>query len=222
MTETPKRFSEELAEVKDGVIRLAALASEAIEAGTAAFLDADLGAVERVVSGDQALDELMRSIESRTYQLLARQQPTPADLRMLVTILRVVHELERTGDLMVNVAKATRRLYPFVLEPRIRGILDRMREQAGVQLRLAVDTFADGDLARAAALPDMDDVIDDLQKDLFRVVFASSAQDEGAIQRAVQVALVGRYYERIGDHAANIAERVEFLVTGVLPDAAVG
>ena len=137
---------------------------------------------------------------------------------MLVTILRVVHELERTGDLMVNVAKATRRLYPYTLEPRVRGILDRMREQAGVQLRLAVDTFADRDLARAAALPDMDDVIDDLQKDLFRAIFEARHGDEAAIQRAVQLALVGRYYERIGDHAANIAERVNFLVTGALPD----
>jgi phosphate transport system protein len=209
--------SDDLAAVQADVIRLGGLASEAIEAGTAAFLDADLPAVERVIAGDRALDDLMRAIEARTYLLLAARPTGEHELRLLVTIPRVVHELERAGDLMVNVAKATRRLYPYVLEPRIRGIVDRMREQAGVQLRLAVDTFADGDLARAAALPDMDDVIDDLQKDLFRVIFASSVADEGAVQRAVQIALVGRYYERIGDHAANIAERVEFLVTGTLP-----
>jgi phosphate transport system protein len=214
-------MSDDLAAVKADVIRLGGLASEAIEAGTAAFLDADLAAVERVIAGDRALDDLMHAIEARTYLLLASRPARSAEpeLRLLVTIPRVVHELERAGDLMVNVAKATRRLYPYVLEPRVRGIVDRMREQAGVQLRLAVDTFADGDLARAAALPDMDDVIDDLQKDLFRYIFASSVADEGAVQRAVQIALVGRYYERVGDHAANIAERVEFLVTGTLPDA---
>jgi phosphate transport system protein len=210
-------MSDDLAAVQADVIRLGGLASEAIEAGTAAFLDADLAAVERVIAGDRALDDLMHAIEARTYLLLAAGPSDEHELRMFVTIPRVVHELERAGDLMVNVAKATRRLYPYALEPRIRGIVDRMREQAGVQLRLAVDTFADGDLARAAALPDMDDVIDDLQKDLFRVIFASSVDDERAIQRAVQIALVGRYYERIGDHAANIAERVEFLVTGTLP-----
>jgi phosphate transport system protein len=220
MTETRRQFHDELTELKDDVIRLGGLACEAVEIGTSAFLDADLAAVEQAIVGDREIDALMHSIEARTYLLLARQQPMAVDLRMLITILRVVHELERTGDLMVNVAKATRRLYPYVLEPRIRGILDRMREQAGVQLRLAVDTFADGDLARAAALPDMDDVMDDLQKDLFRVIFASSADDEGAIQRAVQIALVGRYFERIGDHAANVAERVEFLVTGALPHSA--
>src|SRR5205823_3056524 len=111
---------------------------------------------------------------------------------------------------MVNVAKATRRLYPQELEPKVRGIIDRMRAQAGVQLRLAMEAFADGDTTRAAALADMDDVMDDLQKELFRAIFASHATDDAAIQRAVQIALVGRYFERIGDHAANVADKVGF------------
>lgn len=214
MTETRKQFHEELNEVRDDVVRLGALATEAIEAGTAALLDADLAAVEKVISNDKLLDDLADSIEERTYLLMARQQPMAVDLRTLVTILRVIHEMERIGDLMKNVAKAARRLYPIELEPRVRGILDRMREQAGAQMRLAVETFADGDTARAAALPDMDDVMDDLQKDLFRAIFSSPAADEASLQRAVQVSLVGRYFERIGDHAANIAERVDFMVTG--------
>src|SRR2546423_5215317 len=123
------------------------------------------------LSGDRDLDELTHSIEDRTYLLLARQQPMAVDLRTLVTVLRVIHELERVGDLMVNVAKATRRLYPHALEPKVRGIIDRMREQAGVQVRLAVDTFAARDPGRASALADMDDVMDDLQKELFRAIF---------------------------------------------------
>jgi phosphate transport system protein len=214
MTETRRQFHEELDELRSDVIRLAALAGEAIEGGGRAFLAADLGAVERIVADDKNMDDLMHSIEERTYLLLARQQPMAVDLRVLVTILRVIHEIERTGDLMVNIAKATRRLYPQELEPRVRGIIDRMREQAGVQLRLAVEAFADRDTGRAAALPDMDDVMDELQKDLFRAIFAGHATDEAAIQRAVQIALVGRYFERIGDHAANVADRVEFMVTG--------
>lgn len=214
MTETRKQFHEELAELRDDVVRLGALATEAIEAGSAAFLDADLTAVEGVVAADRVIDELADSIEERTYLLMARQQPMAVDLRMLVTVLRVIHEVERAGDLMKNVAKAARRLYPFDLDPRVRGIIDRMREQAGTQLRLAVETFADRDLGRAAALPDMDDVMDELQKELYRVIFARGADDERSLQRAVQVALVGRYFERIGDHAANIAERVAFMVTG--------
>ncbi|HZT67588.1 MAG TPA: phosphate signaling complex protein PhoU [Acidimicrobiales bacterium] len=214
MAETRKIFHEELQDINTDVIRLGALAGEAIEAGTAALLDSDLAAVERVAASDKTLDDLTHSIEQRTCLLLAQQQPMAVDLRTLLTVLRTIHELERIGDLMVKVAKAARRLYPRSLEPRVRGLLDRMREQAGAQLRLAVDAFADRDVAKAAALVDMDDVMDDLQKDLFQAIFAARDTDEVALQRAVQVALVGRFFERIGDHAANIADRVDFMVTG--------
>ena len=218
MPEIRTEFHEALKEIGDDVVRLGALASEAIQAGTDAFLDADLAAAERIVGDDHVLDDLMHSIETRTYLLLARQQPMAMDLRMLVTVLRVIHELERTGDLMVNVAKAARRLYPYELDPRMRGMIDRMREQAVSQLRVAVEAFAQRDPARAAALSDMDDAMDDLQKDLFRVIFASRVEDEAGLQRAVQIALVGRYYERIADHAVNTGERVAFMVTGEFLD----
>jgi phosphate transport system protein len=218
--ETRKAFHDELRELSDDVVQLGALASESIQAGTDAFLDADLTAAEALIAKDLEMDDLMHSIESRTYLLLARQQPMAVDLRMLVTILRVIHELERAGDLMVNVVKATRRLYPYELEPKIRGLIHRMREQATAQIRVAVEAFAQKDPARAAALADMDDVMDDLQKDLFRAIFASQVDDEAGLQRAVQIALVGRYFERIADHAVNTGERVAFMVTGEFIDAA--
>jgi phosphate transport system protein len=132
----------------------------------------------------------------------------------------VIHELERSGDLMVNVAKSTRRLYPHSLDPKIRGILDQMGEQAANQTRLALDAFADADPSAAAALSDMDDVMDDLTKSLFRAILGShttSELDEATLQQAVQVALIGRHYERIADHAVTIAQRVRFMVTGIHP-----
>jgi phosphate transport system protein len=218
VTETRKAFHEELDELHHDVVRLGALACESIQAGTDAFLDADLAAVEKVISDDRPIDDLMHSIETRTYYLLAKQQPMAVDLRTLVTVLRVIHEIERTGDLMVNVAKAARRLYPYELDPKVRGIIDRMREQAAVQLKLAISAFGDRDPARASALADMDDVMDELQKELFRVIFASQVEDEADIQRAVQIALVGRYFERIADHAVNAGERVAFMVTGHFPE----
>jgi phosphate transport system protein len=196
---------------------LAALASEAIQAGTGAILDFDLTAVELVVRGDLVLDDLAHSIEERAYSLIGLQQPVAIDLRTLVTVLRVIHELERIGDLMINVAKAARRLYPQALEPKVRGLIDRMRQQATDQLRLAAESFEQRDPAMAAALRDMDDVMDDLQKELFRTIFRMHAADEATVQRAVQIALVGRYFERIADHAVNVGERVEFMVTGHFP-----
>ncbi|MBI2169312.1 MAG: phosphate signaling complex protein PhoU [Actinobacteria bacterium] len=212
--ETRRAFHEELDDLCADLARLGALATEAVEAGTAALLNADLEAAERVVAGDAALDELTHSIEERSLQLLARQQPMAVDLRVLVTLLRAIHELERVGDLMVRVAKAARRLYPAQLDPKIRGLIDRMREQAGAQLRLAIETFAARDPARAAALVDMDDVMDELQRDLFSAIFATGTTDEAGLRLAVQTALVGRYFERIGDHALNVADRVGFMVTG--------
>ena len=214
MTETRRAFHEELDELRSEVVWLAAMASEAIQAGTSALLEFDLAAVERVITDDLRMDDLMHSIEDRSYLLMARQQPMAVDLRTLVTIMRVIHELERVGDLMINVAKAARRLYPTPLEPSVRGLIARMRDQATAQLQLAIESFAERDPLRAAALGDMDDVMDDLQKELFRTIFACHDADEAAIQRAVQMALVGRYFERIADHAVNVGERVEFMVTG--------
>lgn len=214
MTETRRVFHEELDAIRTDVIRLGALAGEAVEAATNAFLASDLTAVEKVVAHDNVLDDLTHDLEQRICLLLAQQQPMAADLRMLVTVLRVIHELERIGDLMAKVAKAARRLYPHELEPRLRGLIDRMRDQAAAQLRLAIEAFADRDVARAAALADMDDVMDELQKELFQSIFALQSPDDSTIQLAVQMALVGRYYERAGDHAANVADRVQFMVTG--------
>ena len=200
--------------MKQDTVRLAAMAVEEIAAGTQALLDADLAAAERVVVSDQEMDELTHAIEEQAYVVLARQGPLASELRTVIAILRVIHEIERCGDLIVNVAKATRRLYPHGLDPKVRGLLERMGAQAGDQLRLAINAFADADVEEAAALEDMDDVMDDLQKTLFRTIFAAGAADEAALQRAVQVALVGRYYERIADHAVNVSEKVRFMVTG--------
>jgi phosphate transport system protein len=213
-------FQEALDELRSDVIRLAALVTEAIGAGTHALLDADLALVDHVIADDRQINGLNHHIELGAYRLLAMQQPTAGDLRAVLAVLRILHEIQLSADLMVTVAKAARRLYPQELPPRVRGILERMGDQAQVQMRAAVDAFADGDLALAAALPDMDDVMDDLQKDLFRAILTTDKPDkpdEGILQRAVQMALVGRYYERVADHAVQIGRWVAFMVTGELP-----
>jgi phosphate transport system protein len=115
---------------------------------------------------------------------------------------------------MIKIAKAARRLYPRPLELEFRSIIERMGRQAMDQLSLATEAFSERDVARAKSLADMDDVMDDLQRELFRSIFATGAQDDEQLQRAVQVALVGRFYERMADHAVNFGERVEFMVTG--------
>jgi phosphate transport system protein len=215
--EVRKSFDEHMTDIKSDVIRLAAMAEEMVGMATEALLDKELLLVERVVEDNRRMAELNHDVELRTYELFARQQPMAIDLRTLLTVLRTLHELELTGNLTVSVAKAARRIYPSDLPPKIRGLLERMGAQARVQLRTAVDAFADCDGALALALPDMDDVSDDLQKELFRAIFGTINPDEAGLQQAVQIALVGRYYERVADHAVQIGRWVNFMITGELP-----
>jgi phosphate transport system protein len=215
--EVRKSFDEHMTDIRSDVIRLAAIAGEMVGIATEALLDKELLLVERVVEDNRRLEELNHDIEQRTYEIFATQQPMAIDLRTLLTVLRTLHELDLTGNLAVSVAKAARRIYPGELPPKVRGLLERMGAQATVQLRVAVDAFADGDETLALALPDMDDVIDDLHKELFRAIFSTITPDEAGLQQAVQIALVGRYYERVADHAVQIGRWVNFMVTGELP-----
>ena len=217
MPETRRSYHEQLEEIRGDVVKLAAKTCEQIGAATQAMLDADLPLVDRIYVEHDEIAARVADVEQRVYQLFALQQPMASDLRELLAVLRILHEIELTAGLMRNVARATRRLYPRQLPPRVRGILERMGAQASVQMHLAVDAFADTDAAIATALPDMDDVMDDLQKELFRTIFAVGAPDESALQMAVQLAFVGRDYERAADHAVMIGRWVAFMVTGELP-----
>lgn len=216
MTER-KTFDEQLHEIREEVVNLSARVSEQIGRATESLLNGELAMVEAVYDEHSALKEINRSVEEHAYAIFATQQPLATDLRCLLAVLRILHELELTDGLMRNVARATRRLYPRQLSPRVRGIVERMGAQAGTQLQVAIDAFADNDLSAAAALPDMDDVMDELQKDLFRAIFAEGAPDEASLQQAVQISFVGRDYERAADHAVTIGRWVRFIATGVLP-----
>ncbi|HET6795221.1 MAG TPA: phosphate signaling complex protein PhoU [Acidimicrobiales bacterium] len=216
-SEHRRLFNEELRGVSESVVKLGGLVERAVRLATRAFLDRDLSVAERVIAGDGRVNQLTRDIEEETYLILARQQPVAADLRLLVSVLRVIQELERSGDLMVNVAKATRRLYPTEPTREQRRIITSMGEQAAAQLRLAVDAFAGRDAVMAAALPDMDDAMDDLERAMFRSILSTPTPEDLDLQRAVQFALVGRFYERVADHAVNIGERVCYMVTGEAP-----
>jgi phosphate transport system protein len=217
LPEARRSYHERLQEVRSDVVKLAAKTSEQIGAATQAILDSDLLLVDRIYEDHAEIATRVLDVEHRVYQLFALQQPMASDLRELLAVLRILQEFDLTAGLMRNVARATRRIYPREIPPRVRGIIERMGSQAGVQTNSAVDAFAENDLAIASALPDMDDVMDDLQKDLFRAIFDVGAPDESALQMAVQLAFVGRDYERAADHAVMIGRWVTFMVTGQLP-----
>lgn len=217
MPEIRTSYHQQLDDIRRDLIRIAARVTESIMRGTSALLDMDLESAQVIIEGDDEIDALTLDVEERCFTILARQQPMAGDMRAIVTAIRLTSEIERSGDLMVNVAKATRRLYGAPIPVGLRGLLEAMANEAVRLYQLAMDAYGQGDATMAAAIDDMDDRLDQLHKDYVQAILELDVQD---VQVAVQLALVGRNYERIGDHAVNIGERVQYMVTGWLPEHA--
>ena len=218
MAEQRKTFHQELDEIRDDIVRLAAFVSEFIPRGTEVLLANDMQGALALIEADDEIDALTLQVEEQCYHVLALQQPMASDLRSIVTAVWLTGELERSGDLMVNVAKAARRIYGAALGPRLRGLIERMSEEAGRLMKLAIDAYVERNASLGAALDDIDDGLDQLHRDYIEAIFESHATHDLGLQAAVQLALIGRYYERIGDHAVNIGQRVQYMVTGWLPE----
>lgn len=212
-------YHESLDNLRNELVKLGAMTSETIGRGTAVLLDRDLPGAQELIDGDDVIDRFSVELEEQCFHLLALQAPMAGELRFLLTALRVISELERSADLMVNVCKASRRVYDLDFSPRIRGLLEQMGVEAAFLTRSAIDAFVDSDVSLASALDDIDDRLDELQTNYVEAIFESHGSEELSLQAAVQLALIGRYFERIGDHAVNIGERVVYMVTGWLPES---
>lgn len=218
MNETRKLFHVQLADVRSELVRMGALVLEAIPKGTEALLGGDLSLAQSVIDGDDYLDARALEAEDHCYHLLALQQPMAGDLRSVIAAIRIISELERSGDLVVNICKAARRLYGVELSPKLRGLIGQMSEQSHQLFRFALDSYVQQDASLAAAVRDIDDVLDRLHAEFIQAIFESHAAKSVELQVGVQLALIGRFYERIGDHAVNVGERVRYMVTGWLPE----
>lgn len=216
--DTRRTFHQELEHIRLDLVRLAAMVCDAIPRGTDALLAGDVDAAQAIIDADAEIDRIALEVEDRCFHQLALQQPMASDLRALVTAIRLTAELERSADLVVNVAKGVHRLIGRTIDPPTRGLLQDMNDEALRLFEAALDAYAQADEATGAALRVMDDVLDDVHRAFIAQVLESCRGGELDIQAAVQLALVGRYYERIGDHAVNIGEKVCFLVSGSVPD----
>jgi phosphate transport system protein len=185
----------------------------AVNRATAALLTGDASIAEEVISADQAIDANRERVEDNAFALLSLQQPVAGDLRVVVSALRMVSELERMGDLSVHVAKIARLRVPNIAVPdSIRETMVKMAEVAEDMVRRVKAIIADRDVEAAIALGRDDEIMDQLR----RRSFVELLGDDWAhgVEAAVDIALLGRYYERIADHAVSIANRVIFVVTG--------
>lgn len=218
MAQIRTNFHAELDALRADTVRLAAMVTERIPWGTEVLLNGDLASAQSLIDADDDLDVLAIEVEERCYHMLVLEAPMARDLRAIVTALRLTSELERSGDLMVNVAKGMRRLYGLDIDPKLRGLISRMGEEAQRLMLFAIDAYAEGDSGKGAALNDMDDRLDNMHKEYIQTIFECHRENSIDLEAGVQLALVGRYYERIGDHAVNIGERVRYMVDGWLPE----
>jgi phosphate transport system protein len=206
-------YFDQLDSIVDDLVAMTHEVQTAVSRSTSALLTADAEKAERVISDDADVDAAREKIEARCFELLALQQPVASDLRMIVAALRMVADLERMGDLSVHVAKVARLRVPDLAIPaELVPTIERMAAVAERMVGQAAGIIAERDVEGARALEESDEEMDQLRRSSFRVMLA----DDWAhgVEPAVDIALLGRYYERIADHAVSLARRVVYLVTG--------
>jgi phosphate transport system protein len=211
-TPTVPHFQEELAQLKTRLLEMGGLAEDRVRSAVRALVERDSAAVERVLAGDQPINQLHIEIDDRCFKLLALHQPMAVDLRAIVSAVKINTDLERVGDLAINIAEAARR---YLRHPPVKELIDipRMADVAQRMLRDALDAYVRRDTALAQAVLNEDDVLDGLKTQVFRELLTYMLQDPGTIEPSLDLVLISRHLERIGDHATNIAEDVIFMVS---------
>lgn len=194
---------------------MATLVAEAIRNANVALATADLHLAEQVIQADMKLDALERDLDERCIRLLARQQPVATDLRIIISGLRMSASIERMGDLARHVAQVTRMRYPEkVLPASVEPLFARFAEASNTVAGDVVQLLSNHDLDLARKVEQDDDILDELHRDAFGATLGPDW--DGSVEQTVDATLLGRYYERFGDHAVSVAHRITYLVTGDL------
>jgi len=208
--ELRRGFHQQLEDINARVIRLFALVTEAIATATEVILASDTESARKLAAHDSVLDQLETDIEHIAEHELLTQQPMAGDMRYLVSVVRVVPELERSGDRAEHIASRTVTSATATLTPSVRALLEEMGATCIEMWRAAASAWADRDPEAAEALDQVDDQLDRLRQDLEDELLRGELPLAGALQ----ITLVGRFYERLGDHAVHVSERVRYLATG--------
>ncbi len=208
-------FDELLAEIRQGAVAMGSLVLENTRRLTDALLENDLDRARKVVAADDEVDALYISLEQGVFEVIARQQPVASDLRFLVAITRLLYEIERSGDLVVNAAKGLLMRDGYEIPQAIHGTMARTSALVADLFGKSIDVLADLDGSAAQWLDRLDDEIDDLVGELYTMIGRSS--DDLGFDVGMELSRVTRYLERIADHAVNIGEHVAFIVTGSFP-----
>ena len=205
-------FQEELEQLKTRLLEMGGLAEDRVRTVLRALVERDAGLVDRVLAGDAPINHLHIEIDNRCFKLLALHQPMAVDLRAIVSAVKINTDLERVGDLAINIAEAVRR---YTRHPPVKELIDipRMAEIAQRMLRNALDSYVRRDVDLAHAVLNEDDTLDALKTQVFRELLTYMLQDPHTIEPSLDLILISRHLERIGDHATNVAEDVIFMVS---------
>jgi len=206
-------YREELDDIRGCLVDMANSVGSQLSKATTALLDADVTLADLVIAADDQLDATRESIEQRCFTLLARQAPVATELRTVITAMRIASDLERMGDLAEHVAKVARMRFPDSAVPQeVRPVFLEAGHVAESLVTKAGTVIAKQDVEAALELEDDDDDMDRLHRQLFREVLSDDWPH--GVETAIDITLLGRYYERFADHAVNVARRVIYLVTG--------
>ena len=209
-------FNEELKQVADDLDRMAQEVRSAILGAGKALLESDVEAAQNVIDGDLEIDALETSVINQCVQLLAKQNPVATDLRVVVSTLRLASTFERMGDLARHVAEIARRTYPeSALTPETREVFEQMQAFLDETSQRLITILADRDEQLAEQVIIDDDKLDDLHHKIFDIV--NGENWTGGTQQTIDVVLLGRFYERFGDHAVSVARRLIYIVSGFDP-----
>ena len=208
-----RHLDKELRELKERLLQMASLAEESISKAVKALVTRDKKLSQKVIQSDEAIDLLDIEIDERCLRLLAIRQPLATDLRFIASAMKINSDLERIGDLSVNIAQSTLEL---LKEPLLKPLIDipRMAELAQRMVKDSLDAFVNKNDKLARNVCVRDDEVDQLNYQIFRELLTYMLQDSKTINRALTLILIGRNLERIADHATNIAEDVIYIVKG--------
>jgi phosphate transport system protein len=213
MGEQRQEFERELEAIEAKVIELFAMVAEDLPGATDALLTGNSEVIKALTEREQAIDALYPEIEGMANREILLQAPVASDLRFLLSVLRIVPELERSHDLVVQIATRANHILGDDLSPRCRGLVERMGNLASGMWRQAVDSWYQRDRSVAATLAERDNEMDELYASLT----AELASGRMTLPVTMEMTLVARFYERLGDHAVNIARRVAYLAGSHTP-----
>ncbi len=207
------QFDEQLTELRQEILKLGTLLEETIQGTIHALVNRDAELATKIAKGDDVIDDQVKKIEHICYGLLLRQQPIAKDLREVSTALRMMTDMERIGDHGVDISELTLLLTEQEYPPEIH-LIEKMAKEAMVMLLEAVAAFAGRDMEKAQGVIARDDMVDEMFLEFKNVVAVSICREQNCAEQILDLFMVAKYFERIGDHATNVAEWVIFSITG--------